>query len=161
MKKVKYLIVGIVFLVLLIVIIGIFFGKKSVQKKDAKSINDFENTVSKNEFIFLDNIGSYADVDYITDAKKGILDSIVIEMIVYKDEKSAKKVQDEQIKNFRTIKNTATTEHKDEGNNYYKFWMVSNGYYMVSSRIDNTLIFCKTLLENKEKVENILESMKY
>ena len=32
---------------------------------------------------------------------------------------------------------------------------------MVSSRIDNTLVFCKTLLENKEKVEAVLEEIKY
>ena len=39
--------------------------------------------------------------------------------------------------------------------------MVSNGYYVVSSRIDNTLVFCKTMLKNKEKVEAILDSMNY
>ena len=151
MKRVKYLVV--IFMCLLLVGCG---GKKEVG-----TVDSFEKASTDNKFIFLDNLGSYPDVDYIKEAKKAILDSTVVEMIVYKDEKNAKKVQEEQIENFKTIKNTATTEHKDDGRNYYKFWMVSNGYYMVSSRIDNTLVFCKTQLENKEKVEALLKKMNY
>lgn len=152
MKRVKYLVA--IFMCLLLV--GCGGGKKEVG-----TVDSFESAAVENKFMFLDNLGSYPDVDYIKEAKKAILDSTVVEMIVYKDEKNAKKVQEEQIENFRTIKNTATTEHKDDGGNYYKFWMVSNGYYMVSSRIDNTLVFCKTQLENKEKVEAILKKMNY
>ena len=39
--------------------------------------------------------------------------------------------------------------------------MISNGYFMVTSRIENTLIFSKTPLANKEKVEAILTDMNY
>lgn len=153
MKKVSFLVIGLFCLILV--------GCGISSKKDVGNIDSFESATKNNEFIFLDNMGSYPDVKYIKEAKKAILDSTVIEMIVYDSEKNAKKVQDEQIENFKTIKNTATTEHKDEGKNYYKFWMVSNGYYMVSSRIENTLVFCKTALDNKEKVETVLQEMGY
>ena len=155
MKKVKFLVLGL-FCLLLLVGCG---GSKS--KKNIVTAAKFEEVVSKKEFIFLDNMGSYADVDYITEAKKAILNDIVIEMIVYKDVASAEKVQKEQIENFKTIKSTAATENKENGKNYYKFWMVSNGYYMVSSRLENTLVFCKTQLNNKETVEGILKTLKY
>lgn len=145
---------------LLILVCLVMVGCKST-KKPVEKATDFETAVNESKFIFLDNMGSYPDVDYIKEAKKAILESTVIEMIIYKDEATAKKIQDEQIKNFKTIKNTATTEHKSEGKNYYKFWMVSNGYYMVSSRIENTLVFCKTQLEAKGKVEAVLEKMGY
>ena len=59
------------------------------------------------------------------------------------------------------MRGTGTELHNDEGKNYRKFWMISNGYYMVSSRIDNTLIFAKVLLENREKVDSVLEDMGY
>ena len=139
----------------------ILVGCSSGKEKEVVTTSKFEEISNSNSFIYLDNIGSYPNIDYMSEAKKAISDDIVIEYIVYTDEDSAKKAQDGQIENFRNIKGTAVTEHKDDGKNYYKFWMVSNGYYMISSRVDNTLVFCKTLLNNKEKVEKIIEDMGY
>ena len=153
MKKVNFLLLGMFCLLLV--------GCGNNNNKDVVSTDEFQKAIVNNKFTFLDNMGSYLDVDYVKDAKKGVLDSIVIEMVVYDNEDNAKKVQESQIKAFKTIKNTAAPEEKEEGKNYYKYSMVSNGYYMVSSRIDNTLVFCKTLLENKEKVEAVLEEIKY
>jgi len=59
------------------------------------------------------------------------------------------------------MKSTNSVIKKLSGNNYYKFTMITNGYYLVSSRIDNTLIFTKTLLKNKDTVDNILDAMGY
>ena len=39
--------------------------------------------------------------------------------------------------------------------------LISNGYYMISSRVENTLIFCKTNLDNKATVENVLGKLGY
>jgi hypothetical protein len=108
-----------------------------------------------------DNMGSYDGVSYITASKIATSGDISIEMVVYTDSDSAKKVQDNQIESFKKIKNTATTENKEKGANFYKFWMISNGYYMVNSRIDNTLIFCKTPFKNKEKIEAVLNELGY
>ena len=154
MKKIKYLFVGVICLLL----VGCGASNES---KNVGSLSDFESIASNNNFVIEDNMSNYIDVNYITEAKIATLDDVIVEMIVYTDSDSAIKVQDAQIDSFRKIKNTGVTEHKDEGKNYYKFWMVSNGYYVVSSRVDNTLIFCKTMLKNKEKVEAILDSMNY
>ena len=154
MKKIKYLFVGVICLLL----VGCGASDES---KNVGSLSDFESIASNNNFVIEDNMSNYIDVNYITEAKIATLDDVIVEMIVYTDIDSTKKVQDGQIDSFRKIKNTGVTEHKDEGKNYYKFWMVSNGYYVVSSRVDNTLIFCKTMLKNKEKIEAILDSMNY
>lgn len=134
---------------------------ESNESKVVRSVQDFEEACVSNGFSVVDNINNYIGVDYISDAKLATLDNISMEMIVYTDSDSAKKVQDDQIDSFRKIKNTATTENKEKGANYYKFWMVSNGYYMFNVRVDNTLIFCKTTLNNKEKVETILDNLGY
>ena len=155
MKKFKIL------LCLLCLFLLVGCTNKSKESKEVVSINGFENAGNNNGFNITDNTSSYADVDYVLEARAASLDDATVEMVVYTDIENAKKVQDDQIEKFKKIKNTATPLNKEEGENYYKFWMVSNGYYMVSSRVDNTLIFCKTLLKNKEKVEAILNDLGY
>lgn len=134
---------------------------ESNESKVVRSVQDFENASVSNGLNVVDNINSYMGVNYISDAKLASLNNLSLEMVVYTDTDSAVKVQNEQIDNFKAIKNTATTENKEKGTNYYKFWMVSNGYYMINVRVENTLIFCKTPLNNKEKVESILENLGY
>ena len=134
---------------------------ESNESKVVRSVQDFENASVSNGLNVVDNINSYMGVNYISDAKLASLNNLSLEMVVYTDTDSAIKVQNEQIDIFKTIKNTATTENKEKGTNYYKFWMVSNGYYMINVRVENTLIFCKKPLNNKEKVESILENLGY
>ena len=154
MKRISYLML----FCLCLLLIGCGNSK---EMKEVSNLDTFNDVASKNGFTVEDNINSYLDIDYISESMKATLEDIAIEMVIYTDNDSAIKVQDGQIDSFKTLKATGATEHKEKGENYYKFWMVSNGYYMVSSRIDNTLIFSKTLLQNKEKVENILDNMRY
>ena len=48
-----------------------------------------------------------------------------------------------------------------KGKNYYRYELVSNGYYMINTRVDNTLIFCKVMLNDKETVDEILDELGY
>ena len=151
MKKIK--IVLIMFCFLFIVGCG-----DSV--KEVGSLDKFQEVASENELIVEDNMANYT-ADYIKEAMVALNDDLSIEMIVYTDEDNASNVQDSQINTFMNMKSTSGVTKKFNGNNYYKFTMISNGYYLVSSRIDNTLIFTKTLLKNKDTVDNILEAMGY
>ena len=153
MKKINFLLLGICCLLLV--------SCSNGESKKVISVDDFQMVSLNNNFEFRDNMESYPGVSYIKEAKKAVLDSTTIEMIVYDTVDNAKNVQDNQISNFKKIKNTAAPESKEEGDNYYKYSMVSNGYYMVSSRVENTLVFCKTTLDNKEKVEKVLEEIGY
>ena len=148
-------------LLLLIVCCLLLSGCGSKETKEVGNIDSFKQVASNEGFTVQDNMEEYSDVNYISEAILATLDDAEIEMIIYTDSESAIKVQDGQIKSFKGLKSTGATEHKTNGENYYKFWMVSNGYYMVNSRIDNTLIFSKTLLKNKEKVEKVFENMNY
>ena len=131
--------------------------------KEVGTLDNFQSACVNNGFSYRDKLNEYQskDVTYITGAIEATLDDIVIEMVVYDSSESADKTQKQHIASFMNIKSTGATAHKDKGKNYYKFTMISNGYYMVSSRIDNTLVFSKTLLANKEKVEAILNEINY
>lgn len=158
MRKGKVLLLGVICLLL------VGCGTKSKDKEESKEttlINNFEKASVKNEFIFLDNKGSYLDNNNVINAKKAILDDVVVEMVIYKDKKSAEKAQDEQIKNYKNEANESAKEKKKEGKNSYKFILEYDNFYIVSSRIDNTIVFCRTVNQNKKKVDAVLKELKY
>lgn len=129
--------------------------------KVAVTTEQFESVLVNKTFSVDSNMAMYGNADYITDSKKAILNNIEIEMVTYTDGEYAKKVQESQIESFNLLKNTGAYEEKIKGDNYYRYVLVSNGRYMISTRVDDTLIFCKTLLENKETVEAIYEELGY
>ena len=128
---------------------------------EVKSISDFETAAKNNGFTVVNNKDSYDEVNYIIDAVKATTSDIVIEMIVYDNADDAEKVLEEHIKSFNLLKSTGAAEKKQTGDNYHKYFLITNNYYMDSSRIDNTLIYCKTLVTNKESVDKVLDELGY
>ncbi len=129
--------------------------------KEVKNISDFENASTTLGLNANSSMANYTNSDYITDAMKATKDNIEIEMIIYDTAESAEKVQNGQIDGFMGLKSANAIINKDKGKNYYKYSILSNGYYNVTSRIDNTLIFCKTKAENKDIIINLLNELEY
>ncbi|MGN1358102.1 MAG: hypothetical protein ACI4WU_01910 [Bacilli bacterium] len=153
MKKRYFILLG---LVICLILTGCGGGSKEV-----KSTSDFDTVASNNGFTVNDNMSTYSGNDYITGAMVATTSDITIEMVIYDSVENANKVQEGQIDSFNLLKSTGASEKKDKGDNYYKYFLISNNYYMVSSRVDNTLIFCKTLLTNKEEVDKVLDELGY
>ena len=134
-------------------------GKK--ESKEVGTLSNFESIAINNGFTVNDNMNTYQNINYIIGSMLASKDDITVEMVIYDTSDNAVKAQDSQINTFNNYKSAGSTTKKDKGENYYKYVFVSNGYYMVSSRIDNTLIFSKVLLANKQVIENILDSINY
>ncbi len=147
--------------ILLLIMAFFLVGCGNNKTKEVGDINNFQTVAINNGFNAENNKSAYANDDYITDAILATQEEITVEMVIYDNEESASKVQESQIKSFSNLSSTGQSLKREKGKNYYKYVLISNGYYMVSSRIDNTLIFTKTLLTNKEKVETILDNMGY
>lgn len=143
----------------LLIIISLFITGCGNKVKEVVSLEDFSSVASSKNFVVM--LQDYTGVDYINEARIATLDGIEIEMLNYTDSKYAKQVQDEQIEAFNLLKTTGAWEDTDKGKNYYRYETVSNGYYMINTRVDNTLIFCKTLLENKDTVQSIFNELGY
>lgn len=146
---------------ILIVMCLFITGCGGNKEKVVATLDDFNTVLINNSFTVHDNMNDYNDVDYILNAKKATYGDIEIEMIEYTNNEYAKKVQDSHIDSFNLLKSTGAFEDTEKGNNYYKYILVSNNRYMVSSRVENTLVFCKTMLENKEIVEKIYNELGY
>ena len=82
-------------------------------------------------------------------------------MIKYTDNESAEKVLEGHIESFNLLKSTGASEKDTKGDNYHKYFLVSNNRYMISVRVENTLVFCKTLITNKETVDKVLNELGY
>lgn len=146
----------------LLLILSIFITGCSKESKEAITTDSFNTLVKSNNFTYEDNLPSYSKYSYILNASVAKYnEDISIEFITYDTVENAEKVQDSQIKSFNTLKSTGAAETKNKGKNYYKYILISNNYYMISSRIDNTLVFCKTPLTNKDNVEKIINSIGY
>ncbi len=153
MKK-NYL---IIFAIILFTLCGC-----SNKSKEVKGIDEFNEISVNNDFKVVDNMNSYENINYIDYATLAVIDDDSnLEMVIYESVDYAKEVQENQIENFASRKSTGATEKKDKGKNYYKYSLISNNRYMVSSRVENTLIFCNTSLSNKSSVDAILEELEY
>ena len=131
------------------------------KSKVAVTTDEFDNICTDNGFTVNDNTLLYEDYDYIIDSSLADLDNIQIEMIQYTDSESAEKVLESHIESFNLLKSSGAAEKNYKGDNYHKYFLVSNNRYMISVRVDDTLIFCKTMLTNKEKVDKVFEELGY
>ena len=145
--------------ILLIILVLFMTGCGSV--KTATNVNNFENVALSKGFSTYKGSSEYDNVSYITEFSKVTLDDVVIEMVVYSDSEYADKVQQAHIEEFNLRKSTGAQIIKNKGNNYYHYSLVSNNRYMLSTRVDNTLIFCRVMLEDKNLVDSIIEELGY
>ncbi len=148
-------------LLVLLLFCLVITGCNSNKSKDVGTLDSFEAACTNNGLSVSDNMQEYKDVNYVSEAKVAVLDDIRIQMVIYDNNENAENVLNEHISAFMTMKGSGSVINKDKGNNYYHFDMISNGYYMVTSRIDNTLIFTKTPVKNKEIVDSIFNELDY
>lgn len=155
MKK-NYLIVSLLFICCLFMT---GCGEEKIKK--VATLDEFSNIATSKNFNVTDNADLYANVNYIDGSKTVYLDDISFEMVVYSDVETATKSQDNHVESFNLLRSTGAHEEKDKGNNYYSYKLISNGRYMFSIRVENTLLFGKVLLEDKEIVEEIIKELGY
>ena len=129
--------------------------------KTASTTAQFDSVATSQGFTIYDNMELYTGVDYIVSSKVAAYDDMEIEMVEYIVSDYASRTQESHIESFSLLKSTGAHLEKEKGTNYYKYTLVSNNRYMVSTRIDNTLIFCKVMLTQKDKVTALLDELGY
>lgn len=144
---------------LLMIICLLTTGCSSNKTKEVATLDQFSTSAMNNNFTIVTDL--YEDVDYILDSAKASYDDIEIEMVQYIDSDHATKAQDSHIENFDLRRSTGAHETKEKGKNYYSYELISNGRYMFSIRVDETLLFGSTLLEDKETVQKIINELGY
>ena len=149
------------FICFLLVMCLLTTGCGEEKTKSLISLDEFNNISTNNGFSIEDNSSSYKDYNYITGSRLALSGDVQVEMIQYTDSESAEKVLEAHIESFNLLKSSGAAEKNINGDNYHKYFLVSNNRYMISVRVDNTLIFCKTMLTNKEKVDKLFDELGY
>ena len=148
--------------VYLLIIICLFItGCGSDKKKNAITLDEFESAAELEGFNVIDNMDGYVNVSYILESKVAKYDDIEIEMIKYSDSDYASQVQEQQVQSFNMLKSTGAFVEKEKGSNYYKYALISNNRYMISTRVDDTLIFAKVMLEERENIDKVINELGY
>lgn len=150
-------------IILSLLIITILLTGCTSNKTKTKIDNiKFTNTAISQGYTVTDNTQKYQDTTYITSSTLAkISDEHEIEMVIYDSEETASKAQEQHINSFNLLKSSGSTINKESGKNYYHYEMISNNYYMISTRIDNTLIFSKVKLSDKDKVISVINNLDY
>lgn len=146
---------------LLIVMCLFITGCGEPKTKKVATLEEFNTVAANNKFAVSNNMSSYDDLDYIIGSQKASYGDIEIEMIKYSDSNSAEKVLESHIENFKSRKSTGANEKNIKGENYHKYFLISNNRYMVSVRVEDTLLFCMTLITNKETVDKVFNELGY
>lgn len=146
---------------LLIIMCLFITGCGEPKTKTVATLDQFSNVAANNKFVISDNSEDYSKVSYIVGSKKANSGSIEIEMIKYTDAESAEKVLEGHIESFNLLKSTGANEKNTKGDNYHKYFLISNNRYMVSVRVEDTLLFSKTLITNKKTVDKVFEELGY
>ena len=154
--KNNYLIFSLLFVFCLFIT-----GCGSNATKEVATLDVLSNIAANKNFNIKDNDEMYADIDYILGSKTVYLDDISFEMVVYDNVETATKSQDNHVESFNLLRSTGAHETKDKGSNYYSYKLISNDRYMFTIRVENTLLFGKVLLEDKEIVEEIIKELGY
>ena len=137
-------------------------GCGSNKTRTAATLSGFDSIFQNNGFTITSDNDKYKSVDYITSYSLATYDEDTsIEMIIYTDSDYAIKVQEQQIESFNLLKSTGAQVIREKGSNYYEYALISNNRYMISTRVDNTLIFAKVMLKDKDFVDGIITSLGY
>lgn len=147
------------FLIVLILSL-VCIGCTSNKEKVVASYDNITNVMTQNGFTVTDNSSSY-NSPYITGAYLITKDDIVIEFVQYDTEENAEKVVASHIESFNLLKSTGATHKDDKGKNFHKYFLISNNKYMTSVRVDNTVMFSKTSLANKDAIEKVFNELGY
>lgn len=146
---------------LLLVLVLFMTGCSSNVTKSAKNVNDLETLALSKGFTVDEENKDYDGVSYIREYSRVIHGESKVEMIVYDDSEKASKVQESHIESFDLLKSTGAQAKKESGKNFLHYSLVSNNRYMLTTRIDGTLIFCKVMVEDKELIESLIAELGY
>ena len=147
-------------IIILLFAILLITGCSSNKELNEFTTNSFYDAATKYDLEVTSNVENYLDIEKYADAHIAKKDNkINIELVKYTSEENAEEIVKSHIRSFNMLKSTGASEINETGKNYHKYVLVSNNYYMVSIRINESVLFCKTKIDNKETVENVLKEL--
>jgi len=128
--------------------------------KTSITTNAFSVILKKHDFEIIDiseQYKKYEDIKTIFIGKNK--EKYQIEYYVLKDEETTKKIFNKNLNNLSSLSSGVKT--KTEGDNFIKYTITTNTYYVVLSKVENTFIYVETPSEYQTEINEILKEMNY
>ena len=151
MKR-KYL---VVLLLVLFTLTGCAISKKALNGDEIK------NKVEDMGIKVTDIKSSFSGMDHVINAYKFGNSNYYIEYLEISDVEKAKIIFQNNKERIDSNRNGSYTNMSTSGNNYETYELVSDGYYMYISRVDNTLIYADDKVEYEKEVKKLIEDLGY
>ena len=181
-KKLKTgAIISIIAIILILALVGVLFSNSSKLKKanseiskitgsDKKAITaeEFKNIISEKNFTInvpQDAMNAEAikkagiETGYLTKEIEGV--EYRVNYFEFKDENSEQYLYYDAINTIRAEDNGEIKETLEKSMNHTKYTAITNGKYIVVSRIGNTLIWGTINVDEKQKLIDLLNEMGY
>lgn len=146
-------------LIICLVSVFSFYGCNS---KKTISASDFSQKVSQMGYTLEDVTSQYTSNDNIKSvitAKANEGYSILF--FVFDDDVSATGMFNSNKNSFESYKSKSAVQNSIKFVNYSSYELTSNGYYMYTCRIDNTLIYVKASDTYKENIKKLIKDIDY
>ena len=147
---------------MLAICIMALFTLTGCENKDVISKDDFISEAKKNDLITVDVTSQYSSYEYIksaTIAKNS--NEWQIEFYVLDDADNAKSMFNTNKNIFENSKDNNSAELSKNMGNYSIYELISDGYFMYISRVENTLLYVKVKTTYKDTVKAIIKELGY
>lgn len=159
MKKLKTISITFFCILISILLTGCNIGKD----KDSITSDEFCSKMQDENYTIVDSSDQFSSVDGVNNVYIAIAPnySYQIEFYELTSDSQAKESYKKNKDTFENLKTSVSANTEVELANYSKYTLVSNGKYMVISRIDNTFIYVNVSSEYKDDIDNILSDLGY
>lgn len=84
-----------------------------------------------------------------------------VELYILNTKESASSMFNLNKETFEKEKKEINSQSSSSFGNYETYTLISNGYYMHTCRIENTLLYVKAKKENKEAIHKLIKDLEY
>ena len=151
MKK-KVFILGIIALIFL----------TGCNNKTAITTDIFTEKAKENGLLITDAISQFKDATFIKNATIAqSVDGWQIEFYILEDENYASSMFEKNKLTFESEKTNTSIEKRINGKSNNRYELTTNNSYMYLSRIDNTLLYMKSDISNKDNIKSFVKILNY
>lgn len=144
----------------IISIIAIILCTSGCGNKTPINTNTFASVLGSKEYEIVDLSKQYSsnqNIKNVIIAKN--VKNYQIEFYTLSDEETAMNLYNENYANFQSV--NSSSQIKKSGDNYSKYTLTTDNYYLVVSRVANTLIYIEAPILEKDFIDSILKELDY
>lgn len=163
MERTKKIIIRIAIILLIAIVIGIGVIKLLNREKESITAPEFVNNMQSRRYITQDVKSQFEEYDYIKEAYVASARDYSYQLEFYElsDENYATMFYSTNKSIFESYKDNSSVETNIDGKNYSKYTLKVNEQYMLLSKIDNTVIYLKSDIKNKDSINKLLKEIGY